>query len=358
MEIKDLRVLHVMAGGDYGGAETAFVDMCIAMRERGVQVQAATRSQPDRVQRLLAHDVDVETMRFGSKVDFATKRKLKRQILDFKPHIIQSWMARASSFVPDAGKVKGHKSYLKMCRLGGYYKLKYFKNYDAYIHIAPDIGRYLHAQGVEKSKLFHINNFAETEEVGTQVERVDLDTPRDAPVFLSLSRLHDAKALDVFVRAAAQVDGAYLWLAGEGPDREKLEELARDMCIEDRVRFLGWRNDRAALLAAADYCCFPSRHEPFGTVFVQAWMNKVPLIVSKAQGPSQFVRDGVDGLMFDIDDVDGLAQVMKRAISDKDLCASMVDKGYQRYLGEFTKDKSVQDYLDLYMQKLQENGMT
>lgn len=353
MDYKDLKVLQVMAGGEHGGAETAFIDMCIAMKEMGVHIHVATRSQKDRVQRLVDHDIPVTIMRFGSKLDLLTPFKMKKLIKAFQPHIVQSWMSRASSFIPDAPiEENGRKSYLKFCRLGGYYKLKYFQGFDRFVVIAPDIGRYLAEEGVPANKIVHINNFAETESFEKPIDRAELHTPEDAPVFLSLSRLHDAKALDVFLKAAAKVPDAYLWLAGEGPDREDLENLAKELGVDDRVRFLGWRTDRAALLDAADYCCFPSRHEPFGTVFVQAWMNEVPLVVSRAQGPSQFVHDGEDGLMFDIDDVDGLATHMQSMIDDPELCRGLIKNGYQRYLNEFTKEQSVQAYLDLYLSKL------
>ena len=103
------------------------------------------------------------------------------------------------------------------------------------------------------------------------------------------------------------------------------------------MRFLGWRDDRAALLQAADICVFPSRYEPFGTVFVQAWAQQIPLVTTDADGPRQYVRDGEDGLVVPVDDAEALAGALRRVINDPVLAQTMVKNGYERYLNEFTK---------------------
>ena len=77
-------------------------------------------------------------------------------------------------------------------------------------------------------------------------------TPNHAPLVVALGRLHENKAFDVLIKAMARVPDAYLWLAGDGPEREKLEALALTEGIKPRTRFLGWQEDVAPLLAAAD----------------------------------------------------------------------------------------------------------
>ena len=63
---------------------------------------------------------------------------------------------------------------------------------------------------------------------------------------------------------------------GEGPEREALQRLAVERRLKDRVKFLGWRTDRASLFKTADFCVFPSREEPFGNVVVEAWARGTP----------------------------------------------------------------------------------
>lgn len=346
-----------MAGADHGGAEMAFVDMCIAMKEAGEDVLVLTRPNPVRVPLLEEAGLKVHTAPFGGPIDIYTKWRMAQIIKNFSPHIVQCWMSRAAQKAPNWKSVKTAQRYLVVSRLGGYYKVKNFKTSDYYTTITPDIKRHLVDGGIEADKIKHINNFAETEEDVTPVRRASLYTPDDATVLLTLARLHANKALDILLEAIKDQEDIYLWIAGEGPERENLEKQAEELGIIERVRFLGWRTDRAALLQAADICVFASRREPFGTVFAQAWAQKTPVIVSDADGPRQFCNDGKDSLIVPKDDATALSAAIDRLKKDKVLQLSLVNEGYQRYQNEFTKDKSVAGYLGWYHDILKREGI-
>ena len=347
-----MRIMQVMAGAEHGGAETAFVDMCLALKEAGVVQHIVTRANDLRVPQLRAAGLQVDCLPFGGAIDVYTPWKMKSLIAAFKPQIVQTWMARAAWKTP-----ANPQEYCKVSRLGGYYKLKYFKTTDDFTTITPDIREYLIKEGVAPDRVRHINNFAETEPVAKPVTKRELDTPDTAIAVLALGRLHHAKALDVLIRAIEDVPNVHLWIAGEGDLRQELADVAYDAGVNTRVHFLGWRADRAALLQTCDICVFPSRYEPFGTVFVQAWANHTPVICSRADGPRQFVRDGEDGLLFDIDDVAGLTAALRKLIADKALQEKLVAAGFARYEAEFTKEKTVQAYLDFYSEILARAGL-
>ncbi len=348
-----MRIMQVMAGADRGGAETAFVDMCLALREAGVEQRIVTRANDLRVPQLREAGLQVDCLPFGGYPDIYTPYKIGKLIRSWQPEIVQTWMARASWKVPRLRNAR----HLTVSRLGGYYNLKYFKSTDYFTTITPDIRDYLIKEGVAPERVLHINNFAETETVTNALSKTDLATPEDAIAVLVLARLHPSKAIDTLIRAAATLPRVHVWVAGEGELRPELEALAATLGIASRVHFLGWRSDRAALLQACDICVFPSRYEPFGTVFVQAWANRTPVICSRADGPRQFVRDGKDGLLFDIDDVAALAGSIQTLTDNKDLCAQLVDAGYTRYENEFTRQKTVKSYLDFYAGILQRAGI-
>lgn len=347
-----MKILQVMAGAPHGGAETAFVDMCVALAEAGEAIEVVTRANPVRVPRLEKAGIKVHTLPFGGAVDVLTTNRMKKIIRDFQPQIVQTWMSRAAQKTPRWREDRrGNKSvprYLVVSRLGGYYKVSHFKNTDYFTTITPDIARYLIENGVAEDKIKHINNFAETEVAPVAVDRAGFDTPEDAPLLLGLGRLHPSKAFDTLMKAVQQVEGAHLWIAGEGPQREDLEHMRDELGLSGRVRFLGWRDDRAALFQAADICVFSSRYEPFGTVFVQAWAHETPLVTTDSDGPRQYVRHEEDGLLVPVDDVDAMAEAIRRTIEDKRLRQKLVQNGLERYRNEFTKENTVKAYLDHY----------
>ena len=344
-----MKILQVLAGAEHGGAETAFVDMCIALHESGQDVAVVTRGNKVRVPRLQGAGIKVYALPFGSAIDIYTPFALRRIIKEFQPDIVQSWMSRASQKMTRWSSNMGIPRYLVVSRLGGYYKIKNFKNTDYFATITPDLKRYLVEEcSVDGLRVRHINNFAETERVDVPVIRVDYGVPEDAKLCLGLGRLHSSKAFDTLIQAVAMLPDVYLWVAGEGPDRIALESLIEELGVGDRVTLLGWRSDRAALFEAADVCVFSSRYEPFGTVFVQAWANNVPLVTTDSAGPKQFVRHEEDGLITPIDDVEAMSASIKRVIDDKKLRNEMVEAGSHRYMNEFTKEETVRNYLDFY----------
>ncbi len=352
-----MKILQVMAGAKHGGAETAFVDMCIAMHEAGEHIEVITRANPLRVPRLQEAGIVVHIVPFAGKLDVYSRWRVHQIIKKFQPAIVQTWMSRASENTPRWSKSMGVPRYVTVARLGSYYKLKNFKSSEYFVGIAPLICDYLVENGIEKERVTHINNFAETEKNFKPVQRIDLNTPEGVPLVLALGRLHEVKAFDTLIKAVHKVEGVHLWIAGEGPKRAMLEGLIDKLEVGNRVKLLGWRGDRAALFAAADLCVFSSRFEPFGTVFVQAWANKTPLVTTAADGPRQFVRNGEDALMVPVDDVDALAGAIQQIISDKGLCEKMIANGWKRYQDEFTKEQCLQKYLGWYHSIREREGL-
>lgn len=352
-----MKILQVMAGNDHGGAETAFVDMCIAMHEAGMNIEVATRDNPVRIPQLEKAGLKVHTLPFGGPIDVFTPWKLARIIKSFQPVIVQTWMARATAKTPNWTSTKTQQRYLVVSRLGGYYKIKNFKSSDYFNTITPDIKRHLVENGVDESRVCAINNFAETEENVTPLAKADLGIPDDAPMLVCLGRLHVNKAYDILIKALVDLPHVYAAIAGEGPAREELEKLAAEKGVADRIKFLGWRTDRAALLRAADICVFASRIEPFGTVFAQAWAEKTPVIVSDADGPRQFCYDGEDCLMVPKNDSGALRDAIARLLEDKDLQQKLTTRGHERYLAEFTKEKTVSAYLEYFVDILKRESI-
>ncbi len=156
------------------------------------------------------------------------------------------------------------------------------------------------------------------------------------------------------LKALAKVPDAVLWMAGEGPLRDELMALAQTLGVADRVRWLGWRTDLAALLAASTLCTFPSRIEPFGTVMVEAWAAGVPLITAAAAGPKAYCKNGENGLLLEVDDVDGLAAAINRCLADPDLCRRLVEGGRHSYETMFTSEVLVREMTGFYRKAMVE----
>ncbi|MDP3459003.1 MAG: glycosyltransferase, partial [Hyphomonas sp.] len=230
---------------------------------------------------------------------------------------------------------------------GGYYKLARFRTCEWHVGLTIDLLRHIREQGVSEDRSAIIHTYADFQ--GTEpVARASLTTPEGVPVALALARLHEKKGLDTLLDAASRLPDLHVWIAGEGPLEAELKAQSARLGLDHRVRFLGWRNDRGALLAACDVVAFPSRYEPFGTVTVDAWAASRPLVAADAVGPAAYVKDGVNGLLVPKNDVAALAAALGRVIYDKALAQKLVAGGRASYEAQFTKAAFQRDSLAFY----------
>jgi glycosyltransferase involved in cell wall biosynthesis len=259
---------------------------------------------------------------------------------EFHPDVVLAFAGRAASFLPRGGHVRAG-------RLGGYYNLKNFRNCDYLVCNAPDLVRYVTAGGWPHERVSLIPNFPALPD-GPKLDRGAFDTPEDAPLALALGRLHPNKGLDILIRAAASIPELFVWIAGEGPERGNLQRMAQDLGVGGRVKFLGWRNDRASLFKTADLCVYPSREEPFGNVVVEAWACGTPLVTTASTGPRWLVRNGEDAMMTPIDDVEALAAGIGSLLASRELRTSLAAAGRRRVAEEFSEPAIVARYVDLF----------
>jgi glycosyltransferase involved in cell wall biosynthesis len=337
-----MRLLHIIAGAEVGGAETFAQDAIEGLAARGVEQMVVCRPWARAALRYQAAAIPSVAMQFGWADRALGRQRLVRSVAErFGADLVHAWMSRAASFVPAR----------MPCPVVGWfgdtYDLKYFTHCDTFFGVTPDIVAHVVAHGVPKDRAFLTNTFGTMPE-SPPVDRAQLGAPPGMPVLLVLARMHPVKGIDVFLQALAAAPGLFAWIAGEGPQRKEYELLARRLGLSDRVRFLGWRDDRKALLAACDVVVLPSRYEPFGTVIVEAWAMRRPLVATRADGARQYVKDGETGLLCAIDDAAGLAACLRRVTADPGLAARLAEAGYRRYTAAFTRDIVLDQLLAAY----------
>lgn len=337
-----MNILHTIAGGTVGGAEQFFVDLAIAMHSTGHTTRAVMRPNPARAQLLDDAGVPHVEAPFKRWLDMSTSRTIRKQAEAMDADIVLAWMGRASRATP-----KGN--YARIARHGGYYNLKSFREFDAQICNTPDLVRYLTEGGFDPSTVHFIPNFTPVDP-RPALNRSDFDTPQDATLLLSMGRLHDAKAFDITLDALAATPHAYLWIAGAGDLEADLKQQARDLGVESRVRWLGWRNDPGRLLRTADICVFPSRFEPFGNVIIAAWAHGTPVVTANATGPEWLVRHEEDALLVPKDNAPAVAQAIARLQREPDLAARLVAAGKARADAEFSQSACLERYLSVFTQ--------
>jgi glycosyltransferase involved in cell wall biosynthesis len=330
------RLLQIIAGAPHGGAETFFVRLAAALQRAGEQQRVLIRRNAPRARALHDAGIAVTELRFGGRLDLATRRGIARAIAEWRPDIVLTWMSRATRLCPPG-------DFVHVARLGGYYDLKHYRRCRHLIGNTRDIADYAVRSGWPVERVHWLPNFVPEPPPAAAL-------PRDPgmPLALALGRLHPNKGFDVLLEALARAPGIALWLAGDGPLRARLEGQAARLGLGGRVRFLGWREDVPALLATADLLVCPSRIEPLGNVVLEAWAARLPVVAAAAAGPAALIEDRVSGLLVPAEDPAALAAAMTAAIADPALRMRLAAAGRRAYEAGFTEAEVVARYRALF----------
>ena len=187
---------------------------------------------------------------------------------------------------------------------------------------------------------------AKTKKFDRMATRREMNIPDSAPVVFFCAKLQEWKRpldlLDGFAKAG--VANAYLVFAGEGPQKQELQQRAEALGIADRVRVLGFVNlsQLPALYKAADVFALPSRFDNCPLVVPEAMFSGLPVIMSDAVvGRLSMIHEGQSGYVYRCGDADALASVLRRVLGDP-AHLEQLKKGVSQQMESWT----IEDFLD------------
>lgn len=148
--------------------------------------------------------------------------------------------------------------------------------------------------------------------------RAALGIPQQAKVIGNAGWLIPRKRFDVFLRVVAQVarqeKEMVCLIAGDGPERSKLERLAHELGVAERVRWLGWRENMSAFYQSLDCLLFNSDWEALSMTALEAMSHSVPLVASvKHGGLGEIVSNDEHGTLLGEHDIEKLAEGVIRS---------------------------------------------
>lgn len=169
-------------------------------------------------------------------------------------------------------------------------------------------------------------------ETTTTTTATDTATERHSGMRIgTVSRLAPQKGVDVLLRSAALLVDDFpkleVVIVGDGPLRGDLEELARELGISDRVKFLGFRSDALSIVAGLDVFVLSSTRETFGMTLAEAMSLGVPVVASRTGGIPEVVDDEHTGLLAEPGNPCDFASKVRALASDKDLARTMAERG-------------------------------
>lgn len=209
-----------------------------------------------------------------------------------------------------------------------------YRNFD----INKDIKVIYNFVDIDRFNAFHKNNcrciFAKKE------QKVLLHMSN----FRKVKRVRDA--IKIFEKVAEKID-ATLLMVGDGPERGPCEQLAIDLKIENRIKFLGKQEKVEEIFPCSDLFILPSEYESFGLAALEAMASHSPVLSTNVGGIPEVNVDGETGFLFDVGNIDYAAQKAIELLTDEDLLSKMKNNAYQR-AKQFDVKKIIPQYEAFY----------
>jgi glycosyltransferase involved in cell wall biosynthesis len=347
-----MRILQIVPNIGIGGAERMLVHLASYLRRKGHHVGVLSLFPPhgNELERQL-RDVGVEVLYLGKRVGFDPQMYwgLSRAVRRFRPEIAHSHRYVLRYALP-ALTIQRH------CR--GVHTVHTVAEHEVtragrVVHrLAFRLGVVAVTIGREVTRSFErvygqrpwaviphgipVQEFRRAKSSGESWRKRE-GLPSNAVIFGSSARLAPPKNLTLMLEAFSAVPPTphpmYLLFAGEGPDRNRLEGRARDLGIQDRVRFLGVRSDIPEFLSAIDVFTLSSLWEGNPLSVMEAMAAGKPVVSTSVGGVPEFVTDGITGRLTQSVDVRELATAMTTLALDGELRTRMGEAG-ARYAAE------------------------
>lgn len=214
--------------------------------------------------------------------------------------------------------------------------------------ISTETSNQLKASGFNPDKIHIVFDTIDFEET-LRRSRLPLDAPLPCqgkhPAILVPATLIPKKGHDTAIKAVARLKQAgmdpVLWLAGDvvGLDHSYelyLKALVDQMKLNENVFFLGWRHDVPAIIVNADMVVLPTHEEGFGHVILESMLLKRPALATPVGGILDSIQNGINGLLFPVQDDECLAEQIMRIQNDPSLARQIVDQGFKTVTERFT----------------------
>jgi glycosyltransferase involved in cell wall biosynthesis len=367
---KPLSILQVNRHDPGGGGSEQAYALALALQRRGHRVLFVTAPHEGWRKRCEAMGLPLEFLRMHGRFNLAIAARLAMLTKRHHAHVVHAHKGReqalafwASFFTRIPALVANRGVSFAVGHLRA---LKYRYRTDAVVAVSESIRRELLASGVPASKAVTIYGGVDIQRFHPSVHgegvREEFRIPRDARLVVKVAHVREWKGYDIFLSAAARVAqaeaGVFFLCAGKGTGQSpELRRMVRDLGIEKRVRWAGFREDLPQILAAADICVHAATAgEGVTGVVREALAMAKPVVVTDVGGNRELVIDHDTGLLVPPGDAEALAQGILGLMRTPAQAAALGQAGRRLVEQHFSHEVKAERVEALYLDILRRKG--
>lgn len=345
-----MKIVHLITAFGFGGAEKLLLNVMNAQVHEHQVSLIYFKPINDLIVDL---DIKIEVRYFP--FNFFTIRELKKYFAEYQPEIIHTHLSHADIIGQLSAKGSSAK---KFCTIHNIYLKKNFLDsiiFKIYRHILRDetsvisISRsvenhVINTLKVPKERAFLLPNAIPKKEI------IKSKKENDKIKILFVGRLVKQKNVETLIKALNTLNdkdfrkSIEVDIVGDGPLMGKLIALTKSLKLSHMISFEGNKKNVESYYQKADIFVLPSIWEGFGLVILESFKAKVAVISSNIEGPSELIRHGFNGLLFEPGDYIGLANNIEELIKNVKKREGLAENGQNTFKEEY--------HLDVYVKKL------
>lgn len=360
-----MKILHLISGGETGGSRKHLVTLLsqfpkemvtlAVLQEGALSIEAKNAG------------IHVELFQQSSRYDLSILSKISQFMKNGDYDILHTHGPRANlfgRFVSSRTHVKWvttvHSDpaldFMKTGLKGTIFTklhLAALKKMDYYFAVSDLFKKNLVKMGIQADKIKTVYNGIEfSQNKAKSVNRYELGLDEKDFVVTMVARLHPVKGHELVFHAIKDIklSNVKLLLVGDGPIKEELLKMVKNLDIEEQVRFLGFRDDVDALYAASDVGLLASYSESFPLALLEAANQRIPLITTDVGGVRELVSMDETGWIVPVNDSKALEEAIKSAYAlwQKGILTNVGEKLYHHASNHFSLEHLYREVRETY----------
>lgn len=375
---QSIKLLHIIGGGEFGGAEQHILSLMKLYPHYSIDATVLTFYDSIFAQKLREQNYKVITLHTYNRYDFRLYTALCRVIQEIQPDIIHTHGVRANFFGRRAAQLGEH--HIVVTTIHSILRHDYPTTFryviahlmerttqrltDHFIAVSDAIKEQLLRDRVSTDRITVIQNGIDVHSYSANDHRLErahqlrneFGIPKDRLIVGTNARLVPVKGLPYlihgFAKALQQDRSLHLFIAGDGPDREQLEQLIRQVQIEDHVSLVGFRHDVADCLAMIDVYVNCSLSEGTPVSVMEAMAAAKPLILTNVGGMKEMAEHERSAIFIPPQSDDAIASSILRLKHDEPLRERLGQAAYNTVKERYSIEGMAQQQIRIYEQLL------
>ncbi len=363
-----MKVVHLISGGDTGGARTHVLLLVRALAER-IPVRLVCLTPGPFYHDACDMNLPVVLLEQKKRSDLSAASRLRALLEEFDASLLHCHGARANFLAAIIRRRIGipmvttvHSDYRRDFEDNLYKHIVYtalnslsLRSFDYLLAVTEQFRTMLTARKFPSERILTVYNgldFSLHPVADGERHRRAWSIPRGATVVGTVGRLAGVKRHDVFIGAAARLaprhPDAHFVIVGDGDEGENLRRQVRDLGLEDRFTFTGHIDDVDAALSLFDVNVLSSESESFPYALLEGARMAVPAVATPVGGVADLVTEGQTGVLVPVGDPEGLAAGIEKLLRHPELRRVLGDNLRDHARHNFSLEAMRDRHLEIY----------